>query len=652
MDEPELVLPQLPDDLPARNLTAEDQSGVTRDDLTAAIVKVLFRKKNRNVLLHGDKGVGASTIPQLLAGALKSGRFPQLGQTHVIGFDLAALPLDEYERGVERVLALMEAEPGRIYALEGFAPYFTAHFADCARRFAANPYALILVVDTVAHTQLAEGETVLTDLFEVVEVPEPAAEVTKAILEQAEARLAAEYGVDFADDAVAAAMRMTSDYMISRRFPAKGVELLERAAADVAAEAEMTGSPNRQVTRRRLAKRVATTTGLPEETILGTGADKDYVDLLSRGLVGQEVAVAKAAGRLDLIQKGMVDKHGPAAVFVFAGLSGTGKTELAKQIAQLYSNSRSIIHFPMENFTEAHSVSGLIGSPPGYIGYEDGGKLVNALNRDPYSVVLLDEVEKAHPAIWDPFLNLFDEGDITDTRGVTASGTKAFFVMTSNIGQYEIADLLARGASQEEIEDTVMKLLPAFVHPGAGQPCFRPEFVGRIMRRGGIVAFNALSLEALGAITRHLFSKVAHDYSEVHDSKLVCDDDVLEMIARTIYEENSAVIRAHRPGYLGARRLSMLVDQHITNKLAAKLRTLAGAPLVRVMLEGDHTELVPVFDRQEAEAALAERRLALLSRVERRFNSLLTAPDEAFDKLDEPALARMDRLLAEVGAVL
>jgi ATP-dependent Clp protease ATP-binding subunit ClpA len=440
--------------------------------------------------------------------------------------------------------------------------------------------------------------------------------------------------------------------MLAHRFPAKAIELLERTAADVAADAEMTGSPAREVGRGELARRLAALTGLPEETILGTGADKDYVDLLSRNLVSQEVAVAKVAGRLDLIQKGMVDKHGPAAVFVFAGLSGTGKTELAKQIAQIYSSSRAIIHFAMENFTESHSVSGLIGSAPGLIGYDEGGALINAMNRDPYAVVLLDEVEKAHPAVWDPFLNLFDEGTITDTRGVTASGTKSFFVMTSNIGQYEIADMLAAGAAQEEIEDTVMKLLPSFVHPSARQPCFRPEFVGRIMRRGGVVAFNALSYEALLGIARHLFSKVAHDYGEVHESRLICDDDVLEEIARIIYEENAAVIRAHQPGYIGARRLTMLMDQYVTNKLAAKLRQLAGAALVRVVMDAGHSELVPVYDDADAEALLTERRLAVLARVERRWNAILTAPDDAFADLDEVQLARMDRLLSEVGAVL
>jgi hypothetical protein len=172
------------------------------------------------------------------------------------------------------------------------------------------------------------------------------------------------------------------------------------------------------------------------------------------------------------------------------------------------------------------------------------------------------------------------------------------------------------------------------------------------MQRGGIVAFNSLSYEALVGIAGQLFAKIAKDYSDVHESKLVCDDAVLEMLARTIYEENQAVIRERRPGYIGARRLSMLVDQHITNKLAARLRQLAAAPLVRVVLNGTSTELVPVHADADAQELLAQRRLALVARVERRWNTLLTAPDDAFAHLDDAQLARIDRLLSQIGTVL
>jgi ATP-dependent Clp protease ATP-binding subunit ClpA len=233
-----------------------------------------------------------------------------------------------------------------------------------------------------------------------------------------------------------------------------------------------------------------------------------------------------------------------------------------------------------------------------------------------------------------------------------ASGTKAFFVLTSNIGQYEIADMLSRGAPKEEIEDMVMDLMPTHKHARAGVPCFTPEFLGRVVRSGGVVAFNALSYEAVLSIARFSFSKIAKDFADLHEGRFVCDDDVLEMLAQTVYQENDAVIRSKRPGYTGARRLQPLMDQYINNKLAAKIRQLSGAPLVRVVKNGQDTEVIPVFDDGEAEALLAQRRSALVGRVEQRFSQVVTAPDEVFAGLSDDKLLRLDRLLGEVGAVL
>jgi ATP-dependent Clp protease ATP-binding subunit ClpA len=462
----------------------------------------------------------------------------------------------------------------------------------------------------------------------------------------------AEYGVTVKKGVPAVAFRMAGDYLISRCYPKKAIELLAWTAADVAAEAEMRGSEERIVSKEDVAKQLASQTGLPVETILGTGADKDYAYLLSRQLVGQQAAVSKVAGRLDLIQKGMVDKKAPAAVFVFAGLSGTGKTELAKQIAQIYSSSRKLITFEMANFGESHSVSRLIGTPPGYVGYEEGGKLINDLNRDPYSVVLLDEIEKANPAIWDPFLNLFDEGAITDMRGITASGSKAFFVLTSNIGQYDITRMLREHCSMEEIEDAVMKKFTQEKHYKTHEQCFRPEFIGRIMRRGGIVVFNALSLDAMQGIARLMCRKIASDYAEVHDSKLLVDDDVIDMIAQTVYQENEDVIRVQGNGYFGGRRLDIMLDQFVKNKLAARLRQLASAPLVRIVRSGKDTEVVPVFGEGDAQALLRERRLALIDRVNRQFDRVVATPEGKFDDLSDEKLARLDSLLSEVHGMI
>ena len=651
-EEPERIEPRLPKDVcECVNLTLKHGDPIIREELLQPIIRAFFRRKNRNVLLYGDGGTGMTTMGEVLAKVLADGRFSALAQMHVIRFDLRSPPPEQYESAAEKILQFMEEEPERIYFIEGFGSYFSEHFASCARRFSRNEYRMVICVSRTEYTELQNKSELLSDFIEPVALTESGLQEAIRMTEGALPALEKEYGATFAKNIAQMACRVASDYMISQRFPKKSIDLLARTAADVIADAEMKGLRDRSVTKEDVAKRLSTQTGLPVETILGTGADKDYVYLLKQKVVGQDVAVAKVAARMDLIQKGMVDKKAPAAVFVFAGLSGTGKTELAKQIAQIYSSSRKLITFAMANFGESHSVSQIIGTPPGYVGYEEGGKLINDLNRDPYSVVLLDEIEKAHPAVWDPFLNLFDEGVITDMRGVTASGSQAFFVLTSNIGQYDITRMLREGRSMDEISETVEKQFAEHNHFKTGQRCFRPEFIGRIMRRGGIVAFNALSEEALRGIARHMFDKVAKDYGAVHESKLICDDAVIDMIAHIVYEENEETIRCRGEGYYGGRRLDMMMNEHVTNKLASQIRQLAGAPLVRVVLNGSKTEIVPVYNDSDTQELMKQRKAQLLSRVGRRFAEITALPDDAFDGLDEDKLKTLDTLLAQIQAI-
>lgn len=650
--EPDVIEAVLPLEIcECRNLSVVKRELVARDDVLDSIVKVFFRKSARNVLLHGDRGTGLTSMATALAAALREGRYASLRQMQVIWFDLSGVAGDDYEQAVEKLLRFFDEEPDRIYAVEGFAKYFKDHFAAVTRRLLKTDYRLLLILDTAAYNELATMGEQLNLCTESVLLPEPGKADAQRMIDLALPEMEREYGVKFAKGVSQVAYRMANDYLISKRFPKKAIELLAQTAADVAAEAEMRGKTEPVLSREHLADRMSVQTGLPPETILGTGADKDYTFLLSQRLVGQDAAVNKVAGRLDLIQKGMVDKKAPAAVFVFAGLSGTGKTELAKQIAQIYSSSRKLISFEMANFGEAHSVSRLIGTPPGYVGYEEGGKLINDLNKDPYSVVLLDEIEKAHPAVWDPFLNLFDEGTITDMRGVTASGSKAFFVLTSNIGQYEIAKMLREGRAPEEIEDVVKAKFNTERHDKTKELCFRPEFIGRIMRRGGIVVFNALSLEALEGIARYMFSKVAKEYGEVHEGKLICDDDVIEMLATRVFEGNEQAIR-RGSGYYGGRELDILMNQYVDNKIASQLRQLAGVPLVRVVKNGEDTSIVPVYNDADAAILLEEKHRALVDRVSKRFDKVTMLSSDAFAGLSDDRLAKMNALLSEIDMII
>ncbi len=623
---------------------------VERLQLTEDIIKALYRKDCHNVALFGERGVGKTTVARLLAHALKKGEAPSLKITPVIYFDAASIPEEELSSRIPRMFTHMEEHPRPIYVWDNFGIILNAAPKLCARRLNGNPYKLVAIIDVDAKNALDRQENAGA-FFRFVEVTEPRGNEAKEIIAAQLPIVSAEYGVSFSPGAnlEGFALRLASDYILSKRLPKKAIDLLANAAADAAAEVALKGGAKPEIGRRQLAEQIAAETGLPAETILGTGQDKDYSYLLSKSLVGQDNAVLKVADRLDLIQKGFVDKRRPAAIFLFAGLSGTGKTELAKQIASVYSSSHKIITYPMASFTEPQTVSGIIGSAPGLVGFEQGGKLINDINKDPYSLILFDEVEKADPSIWDPFLNLFDEGVITDMRGVSAYANKAFFVMTSNIGQYEIVRMLRDNRPLEEIENTIKDLVGEARHFRSNEKCFRPEFIGRIMRSGGIVIFNALSLDAMEGITRHMANKSIAEYAEMRECKLEIDDDVIQTIAKIAYEENEVVLKSGQGQYLGGRRLDTLFDAMVYGKLAAQMRQMANALMVRIVMDGQKTALIPITDESEIDTLLKRRRATTIDRVAERLARISTFEPDALHTLSDDKLARMDAILAEAG---
>lgn len=674
IEEPEEILPDLPTDVcdcecfSSQHYSADNI--VIRDEIIEPVLKTMFRKHNSGILLYGESGVGLTTVGKMLSCEIKTGKYPSLMMMPVIHFDFSGLIEEsenagaerfqnrflrsqnaKYEEAVEKVFAFMEIEPNRIFVLDGIYNYFRTHFDSFCRRIKKLNSRIVLIVSTPEFHSLQNGSKMLSDYLETYEVKEPPFEQCKKMAQLSAAEIETEYSVTFKKEVLEFACVVGRDYWVAKHFPKKAVELLTKTACERSAECEMKESNDRTVKKKDVAECLSGITGIPAETILGLGADKDYFSLLSKSIVGQDLAVQKASDRLDLIQKGMVDKKAPAAIFLFAGLSGTGKTELAKQIAQLYSGSHKLITYPMESFHSEHNISQILGAPPGLVGYEAGGKLINDLNRDPYSVVLLDEIEKAHPTIWDPFLNLFDEGIITDMRGVTANAYNAFFVLTSNIGQYDITRMLRSGCSYEEIADTVEKQFAKARFMGTDMPCFRPEFIGRIMRRGGIVAFNALSLEALQGIARFMFAKIAKPFEETHGTQLECDDEVIEYIAQKVYWENEEAILSEG-AYYGGRRIDILLNEYVSNKLARNIRQISGAPLVKVIMNGTQVDIVPVFGDDNVMQVKQIRKNALIDRVDSRLNDLFEISNDTLDTLSEDALQSLDNLLVQIKRLI
>ena len=304
---------------------------------------------------------------------------------------------------------------------------------------------------------------------------------------------------------------------------------------------------------------------VPVETLTGDIDDTDYEQILGSAVVGQDEAVSAVASELRLIKAGITDPGKPASVMLFCGLNGVGKTELAKRLAEIYSTSKRLQIYTMGNFVESHSVSGIIGVPAGYVGHDQGGQLINDLNADPYGVFLMDEIEKSHPDVMKPFLNLFDEGWIVDQRGVKAYADRAIFILTSNAGYEAISQMHQDKRPMEEIVEHVKSSLARVRNERSGQPVLSQAFLARIKR---IQIFNPLNEPAMLGITRILLGRVQHTWLTHRGKTIVVADELIEHIAAQGHAVN--VKSGGREGGRGIRRLlAELVEDRI--QLAAIL---------------------------------------------------------------------------------
>jgi ATP-dependent Clp protease ATP-binding subunit ClpA len=298
---------------------------------------------------------------------------------------------------------------------------------------------------------------------------------------------------------------------------------------------------------------------VPIETLTGDIDDTDYEQILGSAVVGQDEAVSAVASEPRLIKAGITDPGKPASVMLFCGLNGVGKTELAKRLAEIYSTSKRLQIYTMGNFVESHSVSGIIGVPAGYVGHDQGGRLINDLNADPYGVFLLDEIEKSHPDVLKPFLNLFDEGWIVDQKGVKAYADRAIFILTSNAGYEAISQMHQDKRPMADIVEHVKSSLARVRNERSGQPVLSQAFLARIKR---IQIFNPLTEPAMLGITRILLERVQHTWLMHRGKTIVVSDELIQHIA--VQGQAINLKSGGREGGRGIRRLiAELVEDRI-----------------------------------------------------------------------------------------
>ncbi|HYP52557.1 MAG TPA: AAA family ATPase, partial [Pyrinomonadaceae bacterium] len=300
-------------------------------------------------------------------------------------------------------------------------------------------------------------------------------------------------------------------------------------------------------------------------------------DRLSLRVIGQGEALTAVADAVRRARAGLQDPHRPVGSFIFLGPTGVGKTETARALAEfMFDDERAMIRLDMSEYMEKHAVARMIGAPPGYIGYEEGGQLTEAVRRRPYSVVLFDEIEKAHPDVFNVLLQILDDGRLTDSKGRTVDFKNTILIMTSNLGSREIQEA---GDDEEQMRDSVLTVLRSH---------FKPEFLNRV---DDTVIFHQLSREQIGEIIEVQLERLRHMLAD-RDIRIVLDDSAKQLLSREGYD----------PLY-GARPLKRAIQTLLQNPLASKL--LRGEILpgqaVRASADGDVMQFTP-----EAEAAGAK----------------------------------------------
>jgi ATP-dependent Clp protease ATP-binding subunit ClpC len=526
------------------------------------LIRVLGRRAKNNPVLVGEAGVGKTAIVEALAVRIALGKDPHvLGGRRIIELNMASMVANTKYRGdmEERLIGVLDeaiADSNIVLFIDEIHTIVGAGRSDGSAMDASDIFKPYLVrglrcigTSTIAeYHRHIEADPALERRFETILVEEPCREEALAMLGVLRPKLEEYHGVLILDEALEASVDLSMRFDPEHMLPDKAVDLLDMSCSGARIPSLSMGSmdePRKQVDARVIVETLARSSGLPEELVAAHMESMSASRLLElegflRGrLAGQEEAIGRICKRLMVSYSGLEKRSGPLAVLMFMGPTGVGKTETARLLAEfLFGNASEMIRLDLSEYSEENSVAKLIGSPPGYVGYEEDGLLVRMLRARPYTVALFDEAEKAHPRVFDMFLQLFDEGRITDSRGRTADARNVIFILTSNLEP----DV---GTSYGEMEDGVKRRRRA----KKGIEAFRPELINRIDE---IVVFKALDREAVRRLLKKTLDETLSDLEKKHHVSLRLSESAESFLASVGYS----------PEY-GARELKRVVRQFV-----------------------------------------------------------------------------------------
>ncbi len=484
-----------------------------REKETERVIRILGRRKKNNPMLVGDPGAGKSAIVEGIAIKIAKGEVPPvLEGKRIISLDMASTVAGtkyrgEFEKRLKAIINEVRENPDIILFIDEFHTIVGAGGAsgslDAANilkpALARGEVRCIGATTSDEFRKIVEKDGALDRRFQKVPVEPTDYAQTMAILNELQFKYANYHYVSYTEEALEACVRLTDRYVTDRCLPDKAIDVMDEAGAMVSIS-HPERLPHRlpQVKEEDVAMVVSSMTGIPVFKIAESERHKlmSMEKKLKERVIGQDEAIEKVAKAIRRNRAGIKDGHRPIGTFLFFGPTGVGKTQLAKSLAEyLFDSEDNIVRIDMSEYMEKFTASKLIGAPPGYVGFDEGGQLSEQVRKKPYSVVLLDEIEKAHPDIFNMLLQVLDEGRLTDSNGRTVDFKNTIIIMTSNIGSREIDDFgsgLGFSTSAGSVEEKKKNVLEKAV-----RKFFPPEFLNRIDDR---IHFRALSREDIGKI--------------------------------------------------------------------------------------------------------------------------------------------------------
>lgn len=567
----------------ATNLNAEAEAGridplIGREDEVTRVVQVLSRRRKNNPLLVGESGVGKTAVAEGLAKLIVDGQVPEvLAESVIYSLDLGALLAGtkyrgDFEKRFKALLNELRADENAVLFIDEIHMIIGAGAASGGVMDASNLLKPALTsgqmrcVGSTTYQEyrgIFEKDRALSRRFQKVDVDEPDVETTYKILKGLKSRFEQHHELRYSDKALQAASELAGRYINDRFMPDKAIDVIDEAGAYQ--RLQPPSKRKKLLQPVDMERVVASIAKIPPKQVSTT--DMEALRTLETNLrmvvFGQDEAISALSTAIKLSRAGLGAEGKPIGSFLFAGPTGVGKTEVSKQLAKIMGIE--LLRFDMSEYMERHTVSRLIGAPPGYVGFDQGGLLTEAVSKNPHCVVLLDEIEKAHPDVFNLLLQVMDHGTLTDNNGRHADFRNVILIMTTNAGAQEMARA-SIGFSEQDHSSDGMEMI---------KKSFSPEFRNRL---DSIIQFGALTIETIKTVVDKFIVELQFQLDQ-KNVQLHLDDSAVEWFVAHGYSES-----------MGARPMSRLIQDKLKKAIAEDILfgALAGGGEVLVSaVDGD-----------------------------------------------------------------